>query len=127
MLLAFYRGFASLLVLWALGAGMAAAQDVSDKLELCISCHGETGISQMPGVPSIAGRPVGDLAAQLLLFRSGQRQNPQMVMAKRLTEEEIAELSAKAETQMTAQISPMRHETLIMPLPRAFETVCDNS
>ncbi|WP_210210171.1 c-type cytochrome [Microvirga subterranea] len=81
-----------LLACWALGP--AAAQDVGDKLELCMSCHGETGKPQVQGVPALAGRPVHDLSAQLRLFRSGERQNPQMVMAKRLTDEEIEALAA---------------------------------
>lgn len=71
----------------------ASAEDPNEKLEICRSCHGETGISQMQGVPSLAGRAASELAGQLRLFRSGQRQNPQMVMAKRLTDEEIEELT----------------------------------
>ena len=57
-----------------------------------MSCHGETGKPQVQGVPALAGRPAADLAAQLRLFRNGTRQNQQMVMAKRLTDEEIAGL-----------------------------------
>lgn len=72
----------------------AQAQDLSDKLELCMSCHGETGNAEMKGVPSLAGKTHADLAAQLHLFRSGQRQNPQMVMTKRLTDDEIEALAA---------------------------------
>jgi cytochrome c553 len=75
-------------------AGGASAQDVGDKLELCMSCHGETGKPQLQGVPALAGRPAADLAAQLGLFRNGTRQNQQMVMAKRLTDEEIDALAA---------------------------------
>jgi cytochrome c553 len=82
------------LILWPLGPGAASAQDVSDKLELCMSCHGETGKPQVQGVPALAGRPVHELSAQLRLFRDGQRQNPQMVMAKRLTDDEIEALAA---------------------------------
>jgi cytochrome c553 len=81
-----------LLVCSTLGA--ARAQDVGDKLELCMSCHGETGKPQVQGVPALAGRSVQDLSAQLRLFRDGQRQNPQMVMAKRLADEEIEALAA---------------------------------
>jgi cytochrome c553 len=83
-----------MLLLSTLGLASASAQDVSDKLELCMSCHGETGKPQVQGVPALAGRPLRDLSAQLRLFRSGERQNPQMVMAKRLTDEEIEALAA---------------------------------
>jgi len=82
------------LFLSCLVLGPAEAQDVSDKLELCMSCHGETGKPQVQGVPALAGRPVHELSAQLRLFRDGQRQNQQMVMAKRLTDEEIEALAA---------------------------------
>jgi len=81
-------------LLLMLSTELATAQDVGDKLELCMSCHGETGTPQVQGVPPLAGKPASDLAAQLRLFRDGQRQNPQMVMAKRLTDEEIEQLAA---------------------------------
>jgi cytochrome c553 len=94
MTLSSYRKIVTALFVSMSGVGSAEAQDVSDKLELCMSCHGETGHSQMQGVPSLSGKAVSDLAAQLRLFRDGQRQNPQMVMAKRLTDREIEELAA---------------------------------
>jgi cytochrome c553 len=72
----------------------AKALDLQDKLELCQSCHGEHGRPEMKGVPALAGRPTHELAQQLKLFRSGERENSQMVMAKRLTDEEIQELAA---------------------------------
>ena len=75
-------------------AQVGAAQEASPKLEICQSCHGEAGNSEMQGVPSLAGRAASDLVTQLKLFRDGQRQNPQMVMAKRLTDDEIEELAA---------------------------------
>ena len=87
------RTFAFLLLL---GGGLqgAAAQDASFKLEICQSCHGEAGRSQTQGVPSLAGRDASELKRQMRLFRDGQRQNPQMVMAKRLTDDEVEELAA---------------------------------
>ena len=54
----------------------ASAQEITDKLELCMSCHGEKGIPSAQGVPLIAGRPTEDLAQQLQLFRDGGRNNP---------------------------------------------------
>jgi cytochrome c553 len=48
----------------------------------------------MLGVPSLAGRHTSELATQLKMFRNGQRQNSQMVMAKRLTDDEVEELAA---------------------------------
>lgn len=86
----------TLALLLVLGGSIrpAVAQEASFKLELCQSCHGETGRSEMLGVPSLAGRHTSELATQLKLFRNGQRQNPQVVMAKRLTDDEVEELAA---------------------------------
>ena len=72
----------------------AVAQAFEDKLELCMSCHGEKGVSSVQGVPSIAGRTPSEIVHQLRLFRSGQREHQQMVMAKRLTDQEIEQLAA---------------------------------
>jgi cytochrome c553 len=87
------RVFVALLMLMG-GNKIAVAQDASPKLEICQSCHGVSGNSEMQGVPSLAGKAASDLATQLTLFRDGQRQNPQMVMARRLTDDEIEELAA---------------------------------
>jgi cytochrome c553 len=86
----------TLALLFVVGGGIeaAAAQETSFKLEIRQSCHGETGRSQMPGVPSLARRSAQELTVQLKLFRDGQRQNPQMVMAKSLTDDEVEELAA---------------------------------
>jgi cytochrome c553 len=97
MVIAMLR-FAGLLMLTAISAS-ASAQDIADKLELCMSCHGDKGIPSAQGVPLIAGRPAEDLAHQLQLFRDGGRNNPQMVMAKRLTDQEIEKLASYFATQ----------------------------
>ena len=48
------------------------------KAELCAACHGEKGISAMPGVPSLAGQTDQFIQWQLVFFRSGRRENPLM-------------------------------------------------
>ncbi len=72
----------------------ASAADPTEKLELCMSCHGETGVSEMPNVPPIGGKAKSYLADQLKAFRDQTRQNPQMLLAKRLADAEIDALSA---------------------------------
>lgn len=82
------------LALLVASATPSSAQDFADKLDLCMSCHGEKGIPEAAGVPAVAGRPAADLAHQLRLFRSGERSNAQMVISKRLTDQEIEQLAA---------------------------------
>ena len=44
----------------------------------CVSCHGPTGISQIPEWPNIAGQPYTYLLQQLQDFKSGARKHPMM-------------------------------------------------
>ena len=69
-------------------AGEKAAQN-------CLMCHGENGLSKMPGTPSLAGQPEIYLASQLKQFRDGKRHNEVMnVIAKPLSDEDIDNVSA---------------------------------
>ena len=81
-----------------LAASAASAQDAAAgkaKAQSCAMCHGAMGLSQMPGTPSLAGQPAQYLADQLKNFRSGKRPNEIMgVIAKPLTDKEIADLGA---------------------------------
>jgi len=43
------------------------------KLGLCVACHGERGISRVPGVPSLAGQDEAYLKKALGDYRSGAR------------------------------------------------------
>jgi cytochrome c553 len=61
----------------------------------CNVCHGANGLSQMPGAPHLAGQPEMYVREQLRAYRSGKRQNEVMaIVAKPLTDDEIADLSA---------------------------------
>jgi cytochrome c553 len=65
------------------------------KAKMCVVCHGEFGISMLPNAPNLAGQPEIYLAEQLKAYRSGKRSNEIMsVIAKPLTDAEIADLSA---------------------------------
>lgn len=78
---------------WAVHAqGPAGAQPA--KLGVCITCHGEQGLSQLPDAPNLAGQPEIYLREQLRAYRSGKRVNETMnVIAKGLTDADIAELA----------------------------------
>ena len=65
------------------------------KAQACAVCHGPLGISSAPDAPNLAGQPALYTAAQLRAYRSGARKHEVMaVMAKPLTDDDIANLAA---------------------------------
>ncbi|MDP3085795.1 MAG: cytochrome c [Rubrivivax sp.] len=92
------RTGALLTALLALAALPAPARDTEAgrlKARACAVCHGPLGISSQPDAPHLAGQPAIYLAAQLRAYRSGARQHEVMaVMAKALTDDDIADLAA---------------------------------
>lgn len=73
-------------------ADMKAGEKVAQS---CIMCHGENGLSKMPGTPSLAGQPDIYLVSQLKQFRDGKRHNEVMnVIAKPLSDADIDNVSA---------------------------------
>ena len=93
------------LVLWLMcaltGFAMslpAQAQNASagkDKAGMCATCHGPTGISQLPNAPHLAGQPAIYVIEQMKNYRGGKRPNEVMaVIAKPLTDQEIEDLAA---------------------------------
>jgi cytochrome c553 len=62
---------------------------------VCNTCHGPSGISTMPNTPNLAGQPEPYIADQLKAYRNGKRFHEIMtLMAKPLTDQEIADLAA---------------------------------
>jgi cytochrome c553 len=65
------------------------------KAELCIACHGESGISQIENTPSLAAQPDLFIQWQLVFFRAGTRKNEQMQpIVEQLNNEDIRNLGA---------------------------------
>lgn len=65
------------------------------KLGLCIACHGETGISRIPGTPHIAGQDEAYLRRSLTHYREHRRQGGAMnAAAGSLSDGDIRELAA---------------------------------
>lgn len=63
------------------GARPSLALDMEaleQKALLCAACHGAKGISTNPAVPSLAGQPKQFITTQLVMFREGNRKDPQM-------------------------------------------------
>ena len=58
--------------------------------ELCASCHGANGRSDMSGTPVLAGQHSFYAITQLFLFREGRRDNPAMsAIAKGMKDEDL--------------------------------------
>jgi cytochrome c553 len=63
--------------------------------EVCVACHGETGVSVAPDFPHLAGQSGAAIYKQLHDYRSGSRVHPLMTdIAKALDEDVIADVAA---------------------------------
>jgi cytochrome c553 len=73
-------------------ADIAAGQE---KAKVCAACHGENGVSSMPGIPSLAGQQDQFIQWQLVFFRSGRRPNPAMApIVGGLSDQDVRDLGA---------------------------------
>lgn len=54
------------------------AEALRQQLATCAACHGATGNSTRPELPSLAGQPKQFITTQLVMFREGMRNNPAM-------------------------------------------------
>jgi cytochrome c553 len=64
-------------------------------LEVCVSCHGEQGVSVSPDFPHLAGQSGAAIYKQLYDYRTGSRTHALMTdLAKALAEPEIADVAA---------------------------------
>ena len=67
------RSLVAGLALACLAALPAQAQSVKERLPTCLACHGESGQSQNPGVPSLGAQQSFYVTVQLLMFRERMR------------------------------------------------------
>ncbi len=66
-----------------------------NKAEPCKACHGEAGVSASPAFPKIAGQHADYLAAALMHYKSGKRQNAIMAgQVTGLSEKDMLDLAA---------------------------------
>lgn len=87
------RAKAALLLL--LLASPAMGQTATERLPTCLACHGKTGTSALPNVPSLGAMPVNYTLTQLYLFREKLRiADPMNAMAAGLTDEDLRSLAA---------------------------------
>ena len=78
-------------------AGPALAQakeSIAQRFVLCMTCHGEGGVSTKPLIPSLAGQPSFYAITQLFLFREGRRSSEAMTaVAKNMTDDDLRAFS----------------------------------
>jgi cytochrome c553 len=89
--------FGALVILAAaLAVPAMAADEIEAKVQICGSCHGQTGQPMDPKtMPIIWGQQTNFLVKQLHDYRAGDRSNPIMAaMAKTLTQEELRPAAA---------------------------------
>src|SRR5262249_60243722 len=78
----------------AIGPCASGAQTLADKIAACAACHGESGQSPDPNVPSIGGQPKLFVMYQLFFYREGRRANPEMnTVTKDMSDAELTAIS----------------------------------
>ena len=87
------RKLIAALALGCVAAIPAAAQTVKERLPACLACHGESGQSQTPEVPSLGAQQAFYVTVQLLMFRDRMRVvEPMNDMAKGLSDDDLRNL-----------------------------------
>ena len=79
-----------------------AAATFAERLAPCLACHGETGQSATPEVPSLGAQPAFYVTIQLYMFRERMRVvEPMNGMTQGLSDEELRRMA-----EMIAQLPP---------------------
>jgi cytochrome c553 len=96
------------------------------KAEPCTSCHGETGNSTSPDVPSLAGQPKQFITTQLVMFREGRRANAVMAaLTANLSNADINDLGSFFAAQaLTPAAAPLSEERMQAGRRRAEQLNC---
>jgi len=86
-----------------LASGLASGEEVPRKAQACVVCHGLSGNSTDPAIPSLSGHPAQFIATSLYMFREGIRKDAQMSpMASSLSNADMNELAAYFSRQKAA-------------------------
>ena len=75
-------------------AAPARAQTIAERLTPCLACHGESGTSAMPEVPSLGAQPAYFLLIQLFMFRERLRPiEPMTSMLKGVSDDDLRRMA----------------------------------
>jgi cytochrome c553 len=78
----------------AFSPGNAQATSLQQQIAQCVACHGETGQSPDPKIPTIGGQPKLFVMYQLFFYRGGRRNSPEMnTVAGNMTDADLTALS----------------------------------
>lgn len=70
------------------------SQTVAERLALCHACHGESGTSSTPDVPSLGAQPAYFLLIQLFMFRERLRNvEPMTSMLKGVSDDDLRRMA----------------------------------
>jgi len=93
-------------VAWPQVAAAADAEAGRQKAQTCVACHGPAGNSVIPAMPSLAGQPRQFIVTQLIMFREGNRKDPQMSpLAKNLSNADVNDFAAYFSAQPLAPLA----------------------
>jgi cytochrome c553 len=102
-IVAFTRRIGAAVVLLFAAVQPLLAETFAERTAPCLACHGESGQSETPEIPSLGGQPAPYLLIQLYLFREQQRasalkKDDQMIqvmseMTKGFTDDDLREFS----------------------------------
>lgn len=91
----------------------ARGQEIAEK-HRCKKCHGDAGVSEDADIPSIAGQVAAYQFKQLVDYKSGARTERSMnKIARKLTPEDMADLSAHYAAQAPAKAPQRSMPTLV--------------
>jgi len=86
------------------GAALDPLQAGKTAAAPCAGCHGDTGISKMPGTPSLAGLDPKYLVAAMKAYKSGQRKNDVMKsMLAAVTDADLSNIAFYFAVQKTGR------------------------
>jgi cytochrome c553 len=87
-------GLAAAAVLICAASQPLFAETMAERAAPCLACHGESGQSETPEIPSLGGQPAPYLLIQLYLFREKQRVTEIMnEMTKTFTDDDLRNFS----------------------------------
>jgi cytochrome c553 len=82
-------------IISALAAAPARADDIEAQMQVCGACHGQNGEPQDKATPIIWGQQQSFLVKQLHDYKAGDRDNPVMSpLAKGIKQEELRKVAA---------------------------------
>ncbi len=103
------------------GKTLATKGDPSRKIPACTACHGDELTGMEPAIPGLIGLRLRYIAAQMGAWKTGGResQSPDCMgeIAKRLTADDVAAISAWLAAQPTSpDIKPLPANSLKLPM-----------